>query len=416
METTAKCEAMVRGIAVDSRNVKPGDLFFALPGDQTDGHAFLSDAAAKGAVGAVVKKDYAGPDYGMALVRCEDCLKALQMLAKTYLKRHRPKVVAVTGSLGKTTTKDFIAQLLQVKYKVSVSPGNSNSQIGLPLTILNHSQDDDEILILEMGMTHPGQILKLIDIAPPTVAVVTTVALVHACNFNSLTDIARAKAEIFMHPDTEIGFYPQESDHGHVLSTSGTCRKVSFSLHSQEAKTILTKPLPVPGEHNRHNFLAAASVARYLGLSLDEIHERMAALHLPERRLQHVEKFGALFINDAYNASEMSMKAALNSLPTPKAGSKRIAVLADMLELGKFSEGCHRAVAQHALDCVDLMLCFGNECRYINECWQQAGRPVVWAPERSEIVKALRTHLQPGDVVLLKGSRGKGVWKVLEEL
>lgn len=423
---------------MDSRNVCPGDLFFALPGDKTDGHAFIGQAAKKGAVGAVVRKDCVGLDQGLPLIRCDDVLKALQDLAKTYLKQNAPKVVAVTGSLGKTTTKDFIAHLLKIKYRVSVSPGNSNSQIGLPLAILNHTTAEDEILILEMGMTHPGQILKLVDIAPPTVAVVTNVALVHACNFSSLAEIERTKAEIFSHPKTKMGFYHSDSNMEGSLLSKGKCPKLSFSttedaadwflrwnaesievterLSKNDRVTTPLHPIKVPGEHNKQNFLAALAVARYLGLDWKEINQGINTLSLPERRLEHVEKCGALFINDAYNASEMSVKAALNSMPIPKAGAKRIAVLGEMLELGKFSAQCHRAVGEHSLKCVDLMLCFGEECRHISECWQAAERPVVWAKERAEIVAALKSKLCPGDVVLLKGSRSKGVWKVLEEL
>lgn len=430
--------SFARGVAVDSRLVCGGDLFFALPGAQVDGHFFLADAASKGAVGAVVQTDYKGADYGMPLLRCHDVLQSLQELAKAYLKKSCTKVVAVTGSVGKTTTKDLIGHLLRVKYKVAVSPGNSNSQIGLPLTILNHTEAADEILVLEMGMTHPGQISKLIEIAPPMVAVVTTVALVHACNFDSLAGIAQAKAEIFTHPDTEVGFYPLECDVAGVLSRSGKCRKVSFSTESEGAdfflrgddfkteityastaentSSVIMPPLSIPGEHNKHNFLAASAVARHFGISWDEIGRVQASFSLPERRLEMVEKLGAIFVNDAYNASEVSVKAAMACLPQPRAGGKRIAVLGEMLELGKFSEGCHRAVAEHALEHVDLMFCFGEECWHIFECWRAAGRPVTWAKERECIVAALRDKLQPGDVVLLKGSRGKNVWKVLEEL
>lgn len=432
----------ILGVAVDSRLVKSGDLFFALPGAQSDGHAHLAEVAAKGAVSAVVHTSYAGEDFGLPLLRCGDVLQALQELTKAYLQKSKAQIVAVTGSLGKTTTKDFIGHLLKSKYKVSVSPGNSNSQIGLPLAILNHTHPDDEIIVLEMGMTHPGQITKLMQIAIPTVAVVTTVALQHACNFDSIEEIAQAKAEIFAHPDTKVGFYHLESDYGAKLSTTGTCPKISFSTTSETADLFLqgdaTKtefvysqaagsefglkshitlaPLTLLGAHNRHNLLAALAVAHYFGISPEQMSASISTMALPERRLERVEKFGATFINDAYNASELSMKAALSCLPTPKPGAKRIAVLAEILELGKFSQQCHQAVGEYALNYVDMMFCYGEGCKPIRECWKAAGKPVVWAPERAEIVAALRSQLQPGDVVLLKGSRSKGVWKVLDEL
>lgn len=447
MHANVISSALVSGVSVDSRLTKPGDLFFALPGAQVDGHTFLKNASDNGAVAAVVNSHYAGPDYGLSLLHSDNVLHALQQLAKAYLSQSKAKIVAVTGSLGKTTTKNFLYQLLKAKFKVSVSSGNSNSQIGLPLAILNDLSLDDEISILEMGMTESGQIRRLIEIAPPDVAIVTTVALVHAGNFPSLEAIAHAKAEIFSHQKTQIALYPLESDINGALSAAMSskekCKKITFSINDTEAdyflegndfesmisfpksissdgciviKQYVIEPIPLPGAHSRHNFLAAATAAFHLGMEWCEIGAIISTLTLPERRLQRIEKFGATFINDSYNAAEMSIKAALDCLPLPKPGGKRIAVIGEIVELGHFSKGCHRAVGEYALDRVDLMLCYGQECKYISECWQEAGRPVVWSQERSGVVEALRSQLTPGDVVLLKGSRAKGVWKVLEEL
>lgn len=431
---TCDSTKMTSKVAVDTRLLQEGDLFFALPGAQVDGHSFIEIAASKGAAGAVVSTTYTGPGFGLPLIYVQDVLMALQDLSRAFLKAGKASVVAVTGSLGKTTTKGFIASLLKHKFKVSVSPGNSNSQIGLPLSILNHTSHDDEIIILEMGMTESGQITKLIEIAPPDVAVITTVALVHAVYFDSLEDIAKAKAEIFAHPSTKFGIYHKESDINGALTKSGNCKKISFSTTDLDADISLylnenimkvndhnrsSDDLPlleIPGAHNRHNFLAAVSVARHFGMSWDEIRLAQSVLELPERRLQFVEKFGAVFVNDAYNASEMSMKAALNSLPVPKQGGRRIAFFGGIVELGKFSEDCHRSVGRYALDHVDALFCFGTDCLPMFEEWTLAGKPVVWAQERAELVAALKQQLKAGDVVLLKGSRAKGVCKVLDEL
>jgi UDP-N-acetylmuramoyl-tripeptide--D-alanyl-D-alanine ligase len=434
MGISTDSQVLAHGVAADSRLVRSGDVFFALPGAKTDGHAHLSDAAAKGAVAAVVHNDYAGNDMRLPLLRTNDVLKALQDLAKTFLGRSKARVVAITGSLGKTTTKEFTAALLRKKYHVYASPGNSNSQIGLPLSIINHATLDEDILVIEMGMTLPGQIKKLVEIAPPTVAVVTTVALVHAGNFDSLEEIAKAKGEIFSHPATEYGFYDKESDLNHALTGQGTCQKFSFSITSPVADTYLemeegsmvvvqngekSPKLPIlalPGEHNKHNFLCAVTVARHFGLSWEDIREVQKSLFLPDRRLEHVQKFGALFVNDSYNAAEMSTKSAISSLPKPQDGGRRIVVFGGMPELGKFSVQCHRNVAEFALQHVDYMYCFGDECLEILRCWEEAKRPVVWAKERIEIAAALRKQLRPGDVVLLKGMRIRDVGKILDEL
>lgn len=433
IQMTSADQQSITGVSVDSRLTARGDLFFALPGAQVDGHNFLSEVASKGAVAAVVKSDYVGPAHGMALVHSENVLASLQLLAHNFIKQSHTKIVAVTGSVGKTTTKEFITTLLQSKYNVSASPGNSNSQIGLPLALLNHSTLEENFIVLEMGMSLPGQIAKLVEIAPPSVAIVTSVALVHACNFDSIEDIALAKAELFSHPDTKLGIYPKECDFG-IFSCTGASRKLSFSttlstadyfLETRQNKmTLFTHSgwlsqfpqLNLPGLHNRHNFLAAAVAARHLGMSWEEIRFAQASLILPERRMQIVEKDGVIFANDSYNASEISTKSALSSLPDPTGSGKKIAVIGEMLELGKFSKQCHLAVGEHALNCVDRMLCLGQDCAPIVECWQQAGRPVFWSKDRNLLVDALRVQLSPGDVVLLKGSRANGLWKVLEEI
>jgi UDP-N-acetylmuramoyl-tripeptide--D-alanyl-D-alanine ligase len=427
-------ESLANGVAVDTRILKPEDLFFALPGENCDGHDFVGEAASKGCVGAVVSKKYKGESFGLPLLFVEDVLKALQNLAKLMLSQRKVTVVAVTGSLGKTTTKGFIAALLKHKFRVSVSPGNSNSQIGLPLTILNHTTAEDEVVVLEMGMSHPGQLSKLIEIAPPDIAVITTVALVHAENFTGLEEIARSKAEIFGHPSTRLGIYPADYDHGQALAETGVCPKLSFSITRSESDFCMeakedslhiwengrvSKPLPhllVPGVHNRHNFLAAVAVARNLGMDWEAIKAAQTSLELPERRLQTVKKNGVIFINDAYNASEMSMKAALSSLPQPENGGNTIAFLGGIVELGKFSEACHREVGKFALDYVDRMFCFGEDCLPIVEEWRHAGRLVVWTKKKEELMTELLQQLRPGDVVLLKGSQAKEVWKVLESI
>lgn len=180
----ADCQDFVfNNVCVDSRLISPGDLFVALPGNQTDGHHFLPQAKACGAVAAVVCSSYRGPDFGLPLIAVPDTLKFLQESARKKVKESRSKVVAVTGSVGKTTTKDFITHLVSQKYRVASTPGNSNSQIGLPLALLNHFEGTEEIVVVEMGMTLPGQIAGLVSIAPPDIAVITSVALVHAAFF-----------------------------------------------------------------------------------------------------------------------------------------------------------------------------------------------------------------------------------------
>lgn len=422
------------GVSVDSRMHHPDNLFFALAGVKTDGHHYLQEISSKGAVAAVVKDDYQGPDYGLTLLRVADPLEALQNLGKKILQRSKSRIVAVTGSVGKTTTKDFITTLLKEKFNVASTPGNSNSQIGVPLAILNHMNGQEDIIVIEMGMTHPGNIRKLVDIAPPECAVITSVALVHACNFNSLEDIAKAKAEILTHPLTKVGIINRDIVNFTEISKIGSSKKISFAdssssadytVHPHEADQLIINfqgsvyklgSFPIPGKHNQTNFLAAVACARYFGMSWDEIAVGMSKLVLPALRWQTIKKDGVLFINDAYNASPIAVEAALENIPTPQAGGRKIAVLADMLELGQFSEKSHREIGHYALNFVDLMFCYGTESRYILDCWQKAERPVQWFSERVELARALQNHLRAGDVVLIKGSRGTQISKLLDEL
>lgn len=397
-------------ICADSRYVESGDLFFALPGEKTDGHQFIDEVQKRGAVCAVVRKDYQKKG-DFPLLRVDDTLQALQKLAAEVLRRSAVKVIGVTGSIGKTTTKELLATLLEGKFKTVKSPRNYNSQIGLPLTLLNHLEGDEDYLVQEMGMTGSGQISRLIEIAPPQIALVTYVALVHAAFFDSIEDIARAKAEIFSHPLTKAGFFPDGISCRPILESIGKCLKKAVSMHHDPYG-----PLPFSGDHLRHNFLLAAAVAQECGLSVEEIEARIPYLHLPEKRQEHIELNGITFVNDSYNACAPSIIAAFQALPEPKNRGKRIAVLGEMLELGKFSEQCHKEVGEASLDKVDQMFCLGQGCRPIVEMWRSKKQPVSYFDDRAALVAELRKIIAPGDVVLLKGSNGKQLWKILEEV
>lgn len=427
-------QEIVRGFCVDTRLLKPGEVFVALVGARVDGHAYLEEAQKKGAVAAIVAASYHGPNYGLHLFYVEDPLDALQELARAVLAKGRSQVVAVTGSVGKTTTKEFIKSLLSSRYAVAASPGNSNSQVGVPLAILNHTTGNEEIVILEMGMTEPGQLARLVQIAPPDVAVLTTAALVHACNFASLEAIALTKAEVFSHPKTKLGVLHHDLSNLAALVDVGSCPKMSFSTTSSDADYSLNRILDntvnvkggketfrlglleVPGAHNVHNALAAIIVARYFGLSWEEIKIGLAMLRLPEKRLQIVQREGVIFLNDSYNASEVSTKAALETLPEPTGEGCKVAVFGSMMELGQFSHDCHKRVGEFALERVEKVMCLGEECRPIYDVWKKAGKSVELFLDRAALVAHLRAVLRPSDVVLLKGSRSKELWKVLEEL
>ncbi len=418
-------EAVVRGYEIDSRKIEPGQLFFALKGEKVDGHAFLEQAAAKEAAGAVVSQGYRGSDFGLTLIRVGDVLAALQELARQVCARSAYKIIGVTGTVGKTTTKEFIATLLEGRFRVGKTPGNANTQTGVPLAILN-AEGGEELLVLEMGMTQRGEIEKLVSIAPPDVVFLNKIALGHAEFFpDGLKGIAAAKAEILSHPKTQLAILHVQTCQFDEVMQAGACKKLIFGagdylLHQTEKGYQIEErgdlsplfSLPFQATHLIENFLGSAAVARSFGLSWEEIIERAQRLAAFKQRFERIEKGGVIYIDDSYNANPESMRAALANLPS---GKKRIGVLGAMRELGAYTESCHREIAAFALDYLDELFCYGQECLPMVEVFAQAGRSVALFRD----LNVLRSHLaqiaQPGDVVLVKGSNSNGLWRLLEE-
>jgi UDP-N-acetylmuramoyl-tripeptide--D-alanyl-D-alanine ligase len=422
---------------VDSRKVVPGTLFFALRGAKSDGHLFLKEAAAKGAVAAVVSTNYAGEEFGLSLLRAVDPLAALQDLARQVFARKKRIVIGVTGSVGKTTTKEFIATLLEAKFSVAKTPRSSNSQSGLPLGILNQ-EAEAEVFVVEMGMSERGEISKLIRIAPPDIAVVTRLGMAHAAYFpDGLQGIAEAKAEILMHPQTRLAFLNAQVAPYDVFMRTGLCEKRFFAslplsvpcphpidtkLHFEEGGLRIEEKgklsrlftLPFTATHLCENFLAASAVARELGFSWEELFEQAQKLRPYRLRFEIVEREGVAIVNDCYNANPESMRAALTNLPKPQEGRKRIGVLGAMRPLGSFAEKCHIEIGQMALDYLDEVLCFGEEMRAVVNIFAKAKRPADFFGDLPSLRTALFERMRAGDVVLIKGSNDNAMWKILE--
>lgn len=435
LKSNVLSEKVIEGAEADSRKIQKGGLFFALKGEQVDGHAFLKDVAAREAAGAVVDKNYDGDSFGLDLIRVDDVLASLQNLSQEILASRPAKVVAVTGSVGKTTTKEFIATLLEAKYKVAKTPGNNNTQVGLPLSILN-SDGNEEIFVMEMGMTQAGEIRRLVQIAPPDIAVLTKVALSHAAFFpTGMEGIASAKGEIFSHPKTRLGIINAQAASFAPILQTGSCKKCVYSLQEKETNeaeyvlhmagfewTISERQnfsphfkLPFVATHLCEDFLAAAAVCRALDMHWEEILTKALDLKVYQKRFETIEKEGITFINDSYNANPASMRAALLNLPKTVFGKKTIGVLGAMKELGSFSEDAHREVGELALKVVDHLLCFGKECVPMVELFSKHHRSVVLFEDLVSLRLHLKSLAQEGDVVLIKGSNSLQLWKVLED-
>ena len=416
----------ILGFRQDSRLVQKGDVFFALSGDRVDGHAFLQEVAKKGAVAAVVSKRYKGPSYGLSLLAVEDVMSSLHLLAGCLFSQRKTRVVAVTGSVGKTTVKEFIATLLSASFTVAKTPGNANSQIGMPLALLN-ADITAEVFVVEMGMNQKGEIAKLVSIASPEITVITNIGLVHSAYFpEGIEAIAEAKAEIFSNHTTRLAILGPHVKDFLAIKKSLLQKKIyglnkgsDLYLKKSAEKICLMEqkhsspffPLPFQAEHLRENFCGSALVAREFGLSWKEIIQQAAHLKLSSHRFNIVEKEGIIFVDDSYNASLRSMKAALTSLP--KAKGKTLAVLGDMKELGEFALMCHLEVAKYALKVIDVLLCLGEGCTPMVDLFIKNERKAYLYTDFFNLYKAVYDLAEPGDVVLVKGANSHQLWRIL---
>lgn len=419
----------IHGCSIDSRSVKPGDLFFALKGERSDGHDYLKEVAAQGGIAAVVESGFRGETGGLQLIRVDGVVQTMQQLAKEKQARQKQRIIGVTGSAGKTTTKEFIATLLTQKFSVTKTEGNQNSQVGLPLAILNNP-GEAEFFVVEMAMDLPGQILRLIDIAPPEVAVITNIGHQHQKNFpTGIEGIAAAKAEILSHPKTQAAVINAKALQYRSVLKMGSCQKYTFATAPDQADFILeqgwivqqgddwspTIRLPFSETHFCEDFIAAAAVARVVGLSWKEIVQGAAQIKSIGRRFEKIERDGILFVNDCYNADPETMQSAIRNLPLPSFGGKTIGVFGDMTELGSYAEQGHREVAGTAIGKIDHLLCLGKGCLPMIETFTAGGKPADLYRDLKALKNALFEIAKIGDVVLIKGSNGHKLWQILED-
>ncbi|HEX9015186.1 MAG TPA: UDP-N-acetylmuramoyl-tripeptide--D-alanyl-D-alanine ligase [Chloroflexota bacterium] len=424
---------------VDSRQVEPGALFFAFRGQKQDGHSHISDAAARGAVAAVVERvpedgDLAAREFPLIIV--PDSLAALQKLARYWRDKLGLAVVAITGSVGKTTTKEVIGGVLSRRFRVLKTEGNLNTEIGMPLTLLR-ARPEHEVMVVEMGMYALGEIRALARLARPNLGVITNVGPTHLERLGSIERIAEAKSELvqelgadgiavlnfddervrgmasrtaaktsFFGLDVRADFWA-----GNVLSQG--LGGIDFDLH-HEAERVHVRTLLL-GVHSVHATLAAAAVAHNLGMSLEEI---AAGLHeiSPALRLIVEEGVnGSTIVDDSYNASPASTLAALNLLAD--LDGRKVAVLGDMLELGPYTEEGHRMVGRRAADVADILVVVGELAAIVGHEAIASGKnagSVVFAESNNAAVERLLELLGPGDCVLVKGSRGMRMEEIVE--
>jgi len=432
-----------KGVAIDSRQVKEGDLFFALKGEKADGHQFIDAAIENGAVGAVVS-DLAAVSHLEAknLLICQEPMKLLQKLAKLVRQNLQVPVVAITGSTGKTTTKDLTFSILQKVYNTIKTEGNFNNELGLPLTLCSLNKSH-EALVLEMGMRGLGQIDFLCELAQPTHGIITNIGQVHAELLGSQEKIAQAKAELikFIPPHGTVvlniadkklleswvkecqakvfwfGFDSNADIWAEDIEYKGELGSKFKVYINDECREIETN---IPGQHNILNTLAAIGIARSMDIDWDDIRKGLSDAELTAMRLQiETSPKGVKIINDTYNANPTSMEAALKVLGQ-SVGKRRIAVLGDMYELGIYQEKGHKLMGQIAFEQnIDLLVPVGELGQLIGLGAKEAGMDaakIVFATSIDDALKFLESILEKGDTVLVKGSRGMKMEGIVQGL
>ncbi|HKC95336.1 MAG TPA: UDP-N-acetylmuramoyl-tripeptide--D-alanyl-D-alanine ligase [Nitrospira sp.] len=436
----------IRSISTDSRSIRRGDLFVALKGDRFDGHEFVPAVLAKGASGAIVHDAYRLPQGKSTrnepfLFGVEDPLFAYQQLATHHRCRFEIPVVAVTGSNGKTTTKDMVASVLMQRWRTLKTEGNFNNRIGVPHTLFRLTARH-QAAVIELGVDHRGQTTRLCEIARPTIGLITNIGPDHLEFFGSMEGSAQAKAELLdMLPVTGTAVLNTDDPYFDYLAARAQCRVISFGLSekadvratqvSSDARKGTTFGLTFPGKsrhttvvikvhgvHNVTNALAAAAVGYALNLPGAAIAQGLARFRPAAMRSQVVMHRGVQIVNDCYNANPASMKAALQLLAQWTPARERVAVLGDMLELGRETQQMHREVGQFmaTLPISRLIVC-GDLGREIAAGAKQAGMStIVEMPDVTSAADWLKKTVGKGDVVLVKASRGMKMEQIVQVL
>lgn len=442
--TEAEKKTEVLGVVIDSRQVGSGYLFVAIPGEKVDGHKFIPDVFAKGAAAVLSEQQLEDPAGPYILV--ESTTKALRDLAEYYRKSLDIKVVGITGSVGKTSTKEMIASVLSEKYRVLKTEGNYNNEIGLPLTIFK-IRAEHEVAVLEMGISEFGEMHRLATMANPDICVITNIGLCHLENLKTRDGILKAKTESFAHlkkdgiailngdddklstirqvGDKEPVFYGMEEkmeyreDAKKSVYATGVenlgLYGMQARIHTPEGERDVR--IPIPGEHNVYNALAATAVGLSLGLSLDQISSGILKAKTIGGRTNLLNTGSMTVIDDCYNANPVSMKASIDVLAT--AEGRKIAVLGDMGELGENEKKLHYEVGEYlAKKEIDVLFCAGELSEEIAKAAQKESKTceVYYFKTRDALLEQLLPFLKKGDTVLVKASHFMEYPKIVKAL
>lgn len=425
----------MHGVCIDSKNMKEGNLFVPIIRVK-DGHEYVKEAMDNGAVASLWKKSYGTPPKGIPIIFVDDTLFALQQLAQFYRREINVKVIGITGSNGKTTVKDIIGGILSSTYRVHKTKGNFNSQIGLPLTILEMKRDT-EFLILEMGMSEKGQIRNLSRIAQPDVAIITMIGQSHLETLGSREEIAKAKFEIIdgLNDDGLFlynGDEPLLSQNINMLGIESksfggkytndlfptNVQLDEYGVHFKLNNTKIQYDVPLHGKHNILNAIVGIAVGQFYKVPIEKIQEALQQINITQMRFQFLTaKTGFTIINDAWNASPSSMKAAIETLQKLNAYEKKIIVIGDMLELGKEAKTYHREIGKMLNEeSIQYVFTYGALSEIVAEEARKNyhTEKVQSFDNKDEIAEEILKVITKKDVVLLKGSRGMALEEIVQ--
>ncbi len=420
--------ATVTGWSVDSRILQRGDLFFALRGPSFDGHDYIGQVFEKGAVAVVADRDVAGAGV---VLRVQDSIRALQTLAARARASWPGEVVAVTGSAGKTTTKDMIADMLAVGVPTTKTEGNLNNHIGLPLSLLR-LDDKAQVAVIEIGMNHAEEIRELAGIARPKIGVVTNVGYAHIENFESVDAIAAAKREliealpsggtaVLNADDSRVAGFagPNKLLFGQSPLAQIRAEEVGYSIDGVRFRVGDTHfESTLSGRHNVSNILAGIAVAGLYGISPERLREKVRQFQPGKMRGERFQHRGILVYNDCYNSNPDAVRAMLDVLRDAPA-RRRIAVLGEMLELGRWTEPLHRDAGTYVAECgFDVLVGLRGAACHMVDAAKRAGLPADAAfffEDPAEAGRLVKKLAQPGDAILFKGSRGVHVERALDQ-
>ena len=429
-------EAAINGVEIDSRIIKNDQLFVPLIGETHNGHSFVRELLDKGVIASLWQKGEPDMPEDHNIIVVEDVVSAIAKLAAYYRQHLKAKVIGVTGSSGKTSSKDMISSVLSAKYKVHKTPGNKNNEIGVPLTILS-IDEEDEIAVIEMGISDFGEMDMLVEMVRPDVTVITSIAPAHILYFKTLDNIVHEKCLInsklgagqcFYNNDAyglkaEIAAqnllnkpisYGFEEDSDYQITSYQYCTEgMSFTLSGYEEPF----ELPVLSKHLILNAAGAVAIGKYFGLSIDEIKEGLSHLSLTPHRMQLLHINGAMVIDDAYNSNPGSLVAALEFLSASNNDFHKVVVLGDMLELGEESGQLHGNIGDQVdFRAFDEIYLVGEEMANLRDNLAEKGITSHYSLNNEGLVQALLCHLRPGNVILFKASNGMRFISLISEL